>query len=513
MTQIVYNAEPTLSQFHASNAFIRGVMGPVGSGKSAGCCNEIIYRAITQKAHNEGKEKIRRSRWGVIRNTYSELKTTTIRTWLDWMPAACNKMKYDAPITSHCSFALGDGTRVELEVLFVSLDRPDDIDKLQSMELTGLWLNEACHLPKAVLDMGASRVGRFPAKKDGGSSWCGVIMDTNPMDTDHWYYFLAEQDTTTEHGRKIMEDLRAAEQVMREEGLLEEDQPLMEFFRQPPALVYKEKKWVPNRETAENIDNLQDGWAYYLRQVAGKNFEWINTFLGANYGRVVDGKPVYPEYCEHNHYKKEHLKPIPGLPIIAGTDFGRTPAVAFCQCTSRGKMRVLGELCSEDMGIQTFLNDAVKPYVAQYFPDNEVVFWGDPAGKTKEGNEKTAADYIEEAGFHCEFPSTNAPLARREAVVYFLTRLSDGSPSFEMDFSCQMLRKGFAGGYHYKRVQVSGDERFKDEPDKNKYSHIHDALQYACLAVGGAGAARRMKDEKPEWAKRISRPQSNFMAR
>jgi len=42
------------------------------------------------------------------------------------------------------------------------------------------------------------------------------------------------------------------------------------------------------------------------------------------------------------------------------------------------------------------------------------------------------------------------------------------------------IRKGFNGAYCYKRVQVGG-ERFKDVPEKNKYSHPHDALQYACL--------------------------------
>jgi hypothetical protein len=36
------------------------------------------------------------------------------------------------------------------------------------------------------------------------------------------------------------------------------------------------------------------------------------------------------------------------------------------------------------------------------------------------------------------------------------------------------------GGYCYKRLQVSG-ERYRDVPDKNSYSHPHDALQYAAL--------------------------------
>ena len=62
-----------------------------------------------------------------------------------------------------------------------------------------------------------------------------------------------------------------------------------------------------------------------------------------------------------------------------------------------------------------------------------------------------------------------------------------GEPGFVIDKRCKTLRKGFQGGYKYKRIQVGGsDDRFRDVPDKDKYSHPHDALQYLCLGfVGG----------------------------
>jgi hypothetical protein len=63
-------AGPTVERFHASNAFVRGLMGPVGSSKSTACCIEILSRAQEQKAFNG----VRRTRWAVIRNTYPELK-------------------------------------------------------------------------------------------------------------------------------------------------------------------------------------------------------------------------------------------------------------------------------------------------------------------------------------------------------------------------------------------------------------------------------------------------------
>ena len=64
------------------------------------------------------------------------------------------------------------------------------------------------------------------------------------------------------------------------------------------------------------------------------------------------------------------------------------------------------------------------------------------------------------------------------------------------------LIKGFTGGYHYRRLQVSG-ERYDEKPNKNRFSHIHDALQYLLL---GAGEGRTLtmgnKSSKPIIAKR-----------
>ena len=47
---------------------------------------------------------------------------------------------------------------------------------------------------------------------------------------------------------------------------------------------------------------------------------------------------------------------------------------------------------------------------------------------------------------------------------------------------------GFEGGYQYRRLQVSG-ERYEDKPLKDRYSHIHDAMQYLML---GAGEGRQV---------------------
>lgn len=437
-------AGPVIKRFHQSNAFVRGVMGPVGSAKSTGSVMEIMYRAMEQKPY----EGFRRSRWAVLRNHYPELESTTIKTFREWLPFM--PIKWSSPIVSHGTFKLPDNTTVDLEIMFLAIDRPEDIGKLKSLELTGAWINEAGEMARGVFDMVTQRVGRFPPKRWGGPSWSGVIMDTNPMDDDHWWYKLAE----------------------------EEKPKSFEFFRQPPAVMEVDGKWVINPE-AENLNNQPLGAEYWLRQIPGKKREWIKVFLQGNYGTVVDGKPVYPEYSDDIHCKP--AEPTQGLPIVLGLDYGLTPAATFCQITPRGQFKVIDELTSEDMGIRQFAQDVLKPHIAQNYRDFEFIAVGDPAGTSRsDTDEKTCFQILAEEEINAIPAHTNAFLARREAVARFMGRLIDGQPGFMMDPKCRMLRKGFNGGYAYKRVNVGG-ERYRDVPDKNSSSHPQDALQYAAL--------------------------------
>lgn len=434
-----------VQEFHLSDAFVRGLMGPVGSSKSTACCTEILRRAQEQIPFNG----VRRTRWAVIRNTYPELKSTTIKTWSEW--AQGSAMRWDAPITSTMYGPLPDGTMLDMEVFFFPVDRPEEIGKLKSLELTGAWINEAGELPKAVFDMVTQRVGRFPPARQGGPTWTGVLLDTNPPDDDHWYYKLAEKECP----------------------------PDWKFFKQPGGLIEDKGTYKAN-PAAENIENLPSGHEYYLRQVPGKNKEWIKVFLLGNYGTIADGKPIYPEWNDDIHVRK--VTAYPSLPLLLGFDYGLTPACVICQISPRGQLIVLAELFAKDMGIRQFARDVVRPFLAMNFHDYGFQAAGDPAGLARsDTDEKTCFMELAEEGIACVPASTNSFVGRREAVAKYLTRLVDGQPALLVDPSCDMIRRGFNGRYQYRRLQVVGEERYKDVPDKNDFSHLHDALQYAAL--------------------------------
>ncbi len=445
---------PVASEFHQDDSFVRGLMGPVGSGKSSSCCVEIMARALCQKPSPDG---VRRSRWLVIRNTYPELKSTTIKTWETWFPSSVAPIKWDTPITSTTKISdVGDGTGLELEVMFMALDRPTETGKLRSLELTGAWINEASEIPKEIFDMVTQRVGRYPSKLVGGPSWSGIIVDTNPCDDDHWYYKVAE----------------------------EEKPPEWKFFRQAGGLFRdSEGRYHPNPD-AENVFNLPGGYEYYMRQLTSKPEDWINVFLLGNYGSTKDGKPVFPEYNDKIHCLTKNVEAERGLPIVLGWDFGLTPACVIMQVTARGKVIVLDEVISEDMGIRQFAAEMVKPVLLNKYNGFTVFSAGDPAGNIRaQTDERTCLQELLEAGIATEPAPTNDFIPRREAVAYFLTRMSDGEPAFLLNPRCTIIRKGLGGRYKFERLKTTGNARYKDRPVKDIYSHIQDAMQYACLRV------------------------------
>ena len=97
---------------------------------------------------------------------------------------------------------------------------------------------------------------------------------------------------------------------------------------------------------------------------------------------------------------------------------------------------------------------------------------------------------------------SNDVLIRLESVNSVLSRMVDGESGILLDPKCTNLIRGFAGGYHYRRLQVSG-ERYDEKPNKNRFSHIHDALQYLLLGAGeGRALTIGKKSNKPVVAKR-----------
>src|SRR6478735_7299950 len=77
-----FTAPPTVSSFMLSDAFVRIIMGPVGSGKTTGALMEILRRGIEQRPSTV--DGARRTRWVITRNTLAQMKMTVLPDILTW---------------------------------------------------------------------------------------------------------------------------------------------------------------------------------------------------------------------------------------------------------------------------------------------------------------------------------------------------------------------------------------------------------------------------------------------
>lgn len=491
MTFYSCRAMPTIQQFFDCDAFVRGLMGPFGSGKSAASSIEIGQRGLQMPPWQDG---VRRSRFAVIRNTAKQLEDTTERTFLQWFPP----ITYGDWVPSKHNYTIralraeGDDRNAEIEVMFRALDREDQLGDLLSMELTGAWVNEAREVPWAVIDGVQGRLGRYPPKAQCGPFWFGMWMDTNPPDVDTaWFKFFEE----TDHSELVAELAKIIP------GLTVDK--YRKLFKQPAGTA-------PN---AENLENLPEG--YYQRLAIGKSPEWVKIYIKGQYGFVIDGKAVWPEYNDQIHCpsdKEKWPRPIEGTKILRSWDCtGLNPACIFSQLTPRGQWIVFDELVGTHMGADQFSDDVVE-HSAREYPSTRFDFLdvGDPAGNAPAGHEKrTYFQVIQSKGIPIE-PAIQTLTIRLESVRKPLRTLIDGRPQFVLHPRCAQLRRAMLGGYHYRKIRVSG-ERYSAEPEKNLYSNPADALAYGGTRLFGAGLL--MGDRRDSYSSGYGRPDDSTRSR
>lgn len=472
-----YRPNLTAQKFSKDETFVQLIIGPYGSGKSTMCIHKIVERACRMPEWASGRRK---SKWLIIRNTSGELQSTTLQTWLTWFGELGVIKKRQKPLlTYEHTFNDGHGI-VELELVFIALDRDEDIRKLKSIEATGAYINELSEVPQVVLHHLIGRVnGRYPSKSFCEKEyWSGIICDTNPPDEDHWIYKDFELNPT----------------------------PSYKIFHQPSGLKLGEDgsflkdgegNYIAN-SLADNSNNLSAD--YYVKLAEKRSEGFIKVYCAGKYGIVESGKRVYPEYNDDVH-SANNVTPIQGLTINLCWDFGLTPACIVFQITPRGHILILKEYLAEDMGIRTFAQNIVLPSLPIDFVYNKIgISEADPAGMASDGimEELSCIGELNALGIRTNPAHTNDPIVRISSVRYFLNTMIDGQPALRLNRNeCPVLRKGFMNGYHFKRVSVSGDERFHDKPNKNRFSHPHDALQYGLMKFASDRIVECKKDDKP----------------
>ncbi len=438
-----YKAEKTVSKFIKSDDFVSLIVGPIGSGKSLGSVVRWLKLMYDQEPSADG---IRYTRLLVVRNTYAELKDTTVKTFVGWFGDAL-KMSWGN------MSALYQHDNVHAEVLFRSLDKPDDIKKLLSLEITYAYLNELRELPREALENVTSRLGRYPAVSSGtGATKPCAWADSNACDNEHWMYKKFLENRPDNHA----------------------------LFIQPSAIF---EDGTVNPE-AENLDNLP--YEYYRGFIKGKSQDWIDVMIRCKFIPLSNGKPVYPEYNDRYHCipHEKIAPPDPKRPLVIGGDNGRTSAILIGQVDTFGRLVVFDELISNDIGSAEFGVIVANHLKINYDGFKHEIFLDPAANSRTQLDDRTQVMVWRNSGLSVRTASTNKPSVVIEAVKKKLNTIIQGFPSLVVSDKCSHLRKALAGSYQYKRVNVSG-ERYAEAPDKNSYSHVADALAYLVDGIGG----------------------------
>lgn len=460
-----YIPEPTAIRFHndRDNYYYRFIRGVPGSGKSVMCIMECLQWAMAQEPY----EGVRRTRFCIVRATYPELKSTTIKTWQDWFPPEIWPVKQSIPYECNVKFGMSDGTKVEMQVYFIAVETEQDVDKLKSFELTGGFVNEASQVDKSVITTLFERTGRYPSMAMGGPTRRGVWADTNSPNDQHWWAKL-EQDTPEK----------------------------WKFYVQPAPLIRKRDSdgrtigWE-NNPLAENVRNLKGGHEYYRAQVGGLNDNQLRVAVENLFASTFAGKAVFVVEWDEDMVAKKPLPVDPDEQVLVGIDTsGLNPAAVICQ-PILGSILTLDEVVEFDCPYEQFLDDALMPLLKLKYKGRHILAIVDPSNPRSGHTGKTALQLNVSRGLQSVPAPSNELILRLDSVKHYMTRRK----GMLIDPGCKWLIDGFRGGYAFK--QVKGNEgKYTDTPDKGRYSHVQDAYQNVCLYLRRLGKTESSMDER-----------------
>jgi len=195
---------------------------------------------------------------------------------------------------------------------------------------------------------------------------------------------------------------------------------------------------------------------------------------------------VWPTFSKERHVA---AKPIPfdhTLPLYVGVDqTGRSPAAIYGQVRN-GHWFILAERIGVDVNNEQFA-PVVKRKIAELAASAgtsimgvTAMFYRDPHAERSQQDDRTADQiYLKHGVRLIPAPGGNTIKTRLDTVeVLFDNGKITISPA------CPMLIAACDGGYHYRKLKITGAEIYAEIPEKDSYSNPADALQYLLLGAG-----------------------------
>ena len=436
---------PTQDLFRWDRHLECALFGPRGEGKTSAGFIRMTHHAAVNPAES------RPVPWAVCRDTWTNLERTTLRSLLYPHPGS-----FESQLRPFLKVSDG-GRLVEFPgfwtAMFFGVDTLDDLNKLQSLQLGGLWIEEPA--PAAATDIGGGlsedvlKVGitslRHPC------DYQTVQVTSNYPDEDHWSWrrFWMEKNEN-----------RAT-------------------YRIPAG----ENPYLPKDYRANMRAALADDPGLLQRLVLGEP------------GLVVQGAAVTPEYDGLKHKALVELQPIEGVRGYRFYDGGHNPTCVVAQITPSNRFHVLETFLGEGIGMAQLLEEFVSPAMkGRYAMIKDWEDTGDPNLLSRDQGDirRSPAWFIEEILGASFIPGPTRFETLTTGVKAALMKTVDGLPWIQISKSEFYLSKGLRGGWHYRKSPTG---MLSAKPLKNIFSHPCDAFAHGCcylLEMGEGGRKRKL---------------------
>lgn len=461
MSEIRFDAPPTVAEFMRSTALFRIILGPVGSGKTTGCIFELLKIAVNQE--KSPQDGIRYTRFAIVRQTFEQLRTTILKDIEQWLGKVSSYKVQDKTVT----IRFGD---VKSEWMLIPLEDMDDQRRLLSSQLTGAWMSEAIEMDVNLVGAILGRCGRYPSGNHGAPSWYGAIGDTNfPTEGSDWH-------------KRLEGDRPDNWAVFKQPGGMAENAENLEWLVQT-----SETRKLP----VDDPRRRAQGRSYYLGLLGAGNEDWVKRYVHAQYGADPSGSAVFRSTFKRTiddepwHVDPDGLDPVPGHNLIVSQDFGRNPFGLIGQVDHRGRLRVLEELEATDIGLAEHVKHNLRPTLMQErYIGLASYLVGDPSGVGRGAVfDDSPFSFLKREGFSAYPAPTNDIDKRLLAVEQWLLKTFPDGPALVIDGTrCPKLVMALSGMYRFSKRK---NGQLNPLPEKNHpWSDVADALQYLCLVAG-----------------------------
>ncbi len=485
--EVILEPSETQEAFMRSTVLENCIVSPRGEGKTSASIMAMTYHASLQE------KKFRPIPWAIVRDTWKNLERTTLRSFLYPRPNT-----FEASIRPRLRIRDG-GRSLELPGIWTAflfgIDTPDDIDQLQSMQLGGLWVEEAAPAMQ-------EEIGRGIAEE----VWTiGITSLRHQLMSDRASDFLREMGGPLSvpkwSPKELKEGLLQGCLVRADDGNImvrnrraqisqnypsEDHWTWVRFYENPTPdrALFR----IPRGENTHIDSQYRDNMAAAL---AGRQ-DLLDRLVEGRPAHVQLGESVTPDYRESIggvpwHRSKSILVPNPNLTVYRFWDGDLHPSCTFGQITPKGRFTGLSTLRASGIGMKQFITNIVKPHIAEKY--SAVTKWrdlGDPtlADRDSSDSDLTAKKVLEdELGTHYEggMSRLKGVFGRLEAMKDLLTRTIDGEPMFLLSKDDKIMHRALNGGWHFKK-RPSG-EIDRTEPVNDENSHPASGLSHGIAMI------------------------------